>query len=135
MKENEKGGAVVQYYITEIDIRKYGRVIPALRTQQVIITDIQVEHIRTRHPEAAEDFNKYAKAILDDPDFILENRPNTALLLKEIVDEGRKFQLVLRLCVPTDPEEYSNSVITFTRIREKEWRRLLRNKKILYKKE
>ena len=39
----------------------------------------------------------------------------------------------MRLATSTDNPNYKNSVITFMKIREKEWNRLLRNKKILYK--
>ena len=46
-----------------------------------------------------------------------------------------KFKTVLRLVTSTDNTEYKNSVITFMKMDEKEWNRLLRNKRILYKKE
>ena len=68
------------------------------------------------------------------PDYIIEDiRPNTAMILKKILSEGEHFRLVLRLATSTDNPNYKNSVITFMKIREKEWNRLLRNKKILYK--
>ena len=129
-----KGGNDVQF-VTILDVEKYKCISRELSTPKVIVTDTQIEHIRQRHPETFEDFQKYAKQIVDDPDYILENRPNTGLLLKAIEQEGKQFQLVLRLSVPTDPKEYVNSIITFTRVREKEWRRLIKNKKVLYKKE
>lgn len=47
------------------------------------------------------------KNIVEDPDFIIEsNNPN-----------------------------FKNSIITFMKINEKEWSRLIRNKRILYKKD
>ena len=127
-------GAAVRT-IGQIDVEKFKCITSDVSTAEVVITDVQIEHIRERHPEALAEFEKYAPLIIGDPDYILENRPNTGLLLKEIEEDGRKYQLVLRLCIPEDPEGYKNSVITFTRVRDKEWRRLLRNKKILYKKE
>ena len=42
-------------------------------------------------------------------------------------------RLALRLATAADHPDHKNSVLTFMRIREKEWLRLLRNKKILYK--
>lgn len=123
------------HQIGRIDIEKYRVVTEQIRTDEVIITDTQIEHIRERHPETLEDLEQYAALIVEDPDYILENRLNTGLLLKEIEKDGKHFQLVLRLCVATDPDGYKNSIITFTRVRDKEWKRLLRNKKILYKKE
>ena len=70
------------------------------------------------------------------PDYIIEaNKPNTALILKEIRDEGESFKTVLRLVTPADRPGYKNSIITFMKIDRREWERLLRNKKILYKRE
>lgn len=133
--ESGLGGVADVHFVTHLDIEKYRCVSNHITTDEVIITDVQIAHIRDRHPEALTDFEKYARLIVDDPDYILENRPNTGLLLKRIEEEGKQYQLVLRLRVPTDSETYKNSIITFTKIRDKEWKRLLRNKKILYKKE
>ena len=60
----------------------------------------------------------------------------TDLLTTEVIlsDEyGEQFKLILRLQTSNDPNHYKNSVITFMKIDEKEWNRLLRNKKVLYK--
>ena len=70
------------------------------------------------------------------PDYIIESHKiNTALILKEFNDDGLQFKTVLRLLTSNDSQEFKNSIITFMKIDEKEWRRLIRNKKILYKKE
>ena len=63
------------------------------------------------------------------------NKPNTALLLKEIKENDEIFKTVLRLVTSKDNPNYKNSIITFMKIDEKEWNRLLRNKTILYKQE
>jgi len=57
------------------------------------------------------------------------------LILKEIREADEVFKTVLRLITSKDNPEYKNSIITFMKIDEKEWNRLLRNKEILYKKE
>ena len=91
----------------------------AIRTDEVIITDNQIQHIKDRHP-----------------DYIVETpKPNTALILKEIITEKEKIKTVLRLATSVDNKEYKNSIITFMKIDEKEWNRLLRNKRVFYKKE
>ena len=65
--------------------------------------------------------------------YIVEaNRPNTALILKEIKIEERVFKLILRLKTSTDPAKFKNSIITFLRTDTREWNRIVRNKKILY---
>lgn len=105
-------------------------------TDEVIITDERILHIKERHPNDYERFYSYIPEIINDPDFIIEaNKPNTAVVLKEIEERGEKFKLVLRIKVQGDPEEYKNSIMTFWRIGETTWKKTLKNKTVLYKKE
>lgn len=105
-------------------------------TDEVVITDNQIEHIRERHPNDYERFSQFFSEIVSAPDYIIEtNKPNTALVLKEIKMGHEVFKTVVRLVTSKDDPSYKNSIITFMKIDEKEWNRLLRNKKILYKKE
>lgn len=105
-------------------------------TDEVIITDNQIQHIKDRHPNDYERFSSYFTEIVSDPDYIIEaNKPSTALVLKEIKVAQEVFKTVVRLATSQDNPKYKNSIITFMKIDEKEWKRLLRNKKILYKKE
>ena len=105
-------------------------------TDEVIITDVQIRHIQERHPNDYERFSYYFGEIVKNPDYIIETKKqNTALILKEIQKENEVFKTVLRLVTSDDNPEYKNSIITFMKIDDKEWSRLLRNKKILYKKE
>ena len=39
------------------------------------------------------------------------------------------------IAINTDNPSYKNSVITFMKIDDKEWKRLIKNKNVLYKKE
>lgn len=71
--------------VGKIDREIYKCITENIVTDEVIITDNQVHHIKERHPN--------------------------------------------------DDSEYKNSVITFMKINFKEWNRLLRNKKIFYKRE
>ena len=78
----------------------------------------------------------YMAQILADPDYILEaNKPNTAVILKEIRQNGEKFKVILRLKVHGDPSEYQNSILSFWYIGETTWKKQLKNKKILYKRD
>ena len=105
-------------------------------TDEVIITDERILHIKERHPNDYERFYSYIPEIINDPDFIIEaNKPNTAVVLKEIEERGEQFKLVLRIKVQGDPEEYKNSIMTFWRIGETTWKKTLKNKTVLYKKE
>lgn len=118
-----------------IDIEKYRCITDDITTKEVIITEAQIQHIKDHHPGDYERFEKYLSDILAAPDYIIEsNKPATAVILKEIFDNGERCQMILRLCTSNDPSEYKNSIITFMKIDEKRWGRYLRVKKILYKK-
>lgn len=122
--------------VCDLDIEKYRCVSPDIRTSEVIITDERIKHIQERHPEDFERYSGYLKEIVEKPDYIIEDtRPNTAMVLKRIEEQGEHFRLALRLATPADNPNYKNSIITFLKIREKEWRRLINNKKVLYKSE
>ena len=122
--------------VGRIRVEKYRVVSANIRTDEVVITDERIEHIRQRHPNDFERYAQYMAEIVEAPDYILEaNRPNTAFLLKAFEEDGERFQLILRLAVEGEKPEYKNSVITFLKVEEKRYRRYLRTKKVLYKSE
>lgn len=53
---NNKRMAVINVNICKLDIAKYKCVTPDIITDEVIITDKQIEHIKERH---LHDFEKY----------------------------------------------------------------------------
>lgn len=120
-----------------IDIEKYRCVTDNITTNEVIITDERTQHIKEFHPGDFEIVSPFFRMVLDDPDYILEDedRENTGLILKVIKSGDLRIQVVLRLHTSTDPKEFKNSIISAWQIRKKEYRRLIRNKKILYKRE
>lgn len=124
------------YYIGKIDINIYKCVAEDIVTDDVVITEGQIRHIETNHPHDYEKYGKYISEIVQAPDYIIEaNKPNTALILKEVQDEEKLFKTVLRIIISNDNPDFKNSVITFMKIDEKEWKRIIKNKKILYKAE
>ena len=124
------------YRVGKIDREIYHCIAEDIVTDEVIITVVQIMHILERHPNDYELFSTYFDEIIRDPDYIIEaKKPNTALILKEIKDVKEVFKMVLRLITSKDNLDYKNSIITFMKIDDKEWNRLLRNKKILYKRE
>lgn len=134
--EKKEREDIAVHTIARIDIEKYRVVSDNIRTDEVIITDERIEHIKERHPNDYERYVEYMKEIIEDPEYILESKkPNTAWLLKRFVEDNEQFELILRLSVPGDQEGYKNSVITFLWIGESRYRRYTRTKKILYKKE
>ena len=122
--------------ICDLDPELYRCVSRNIRTREVVITEERIAHIKERHPNDYEQYAAYLADIITHPQYILESdMPHTAFRLKEYIDCGKRFQLILRLSIPSDNPIYKNSVITFLHINERKWRKYLRNKKILYKSE
>ena len=121
-------------FIGYLDVEQYKIVSSDIITDEVIITQRQIDHIQQRHPEDYETFFPCFAEIIKEPDYILKaDYPNTALILKEVSVGGQPVKMILRLAVSADNPDHKNSVITFMRIHRKEWKRLLKNKIILYK--
>ena len=105
-------------------------------TDEVIITENQMQHILDRHPDAYAEIIDYLSDIIRDPDFIIEDKhDNTGLVIKRVKLEKEYAQMVLRICTSDDNPNYKNSVISCWEISEKRLQNYLRNKRILYKKE
>ena len=125
------------YFIGKINREKYKCISDDIQTEDVIITEERIQHIKERHPNDYERYCEFLKEIVEQPDYIVEtNKSNTALILKEFaIENGETFKTIVRLITSTDDAEFKNSVITFMKINKKEWARLLKNKRILYKKD
>lgn len=124
------------HYVGKIDIEKFKLVSSDIKTDDVIITDERIQHIKERHPNDFEQHFKYMQDIVSNPDYIIEaNKPKSALLLKSFCEDNKYFKAALRLITSTDDLNFKNSIITFMKIDEKEWKRIIKNKKILYKQE
>lgn len=121
--------------LCSLDIEKYTCVSDEIITDEVIITDERLSHVKEKHPEIAEVCTDYLALAIEDPDYIIQsNKPHSALILKEIHYNEIRLKIILRLITSTDSVEWKNSVITFHKTSEKEWRRLIKNKKVLYSK-
>ena len=121
------------YFVGKLDKKLYGCVTAEIETDIVIITEERITHIKERHPDDYEYFAKYIPQIIADPDYIIEaNKRNTAIILKEIEDIGKKYKTVLRLKVKKDFASYKNSIISFWSVGDTTWKKTIKNKKILY---
>ena len=124
------------YLVGKIDIEIYNCITKDITTDEVIITDERIQHIKEHHPNNYEQYYSYMRSIIENPEYIIEaNKPNTALILKSFSNGNETFKTVLRLITSSDNSKFKNSIITFMKINEKEWNRLLKNKKILSKSE
>ena len=122
--------------VGKINREIYKCITEDITTDEVIITDERIEHIEENHPGHFKNYGVYLQEIVERPDYIFSgNRVKTALVLKHVSEIDEKFKTVIRLITSSDDKTYKNSVITFMKIDEKEWNRLKKNKKALYKSE
>lgn len=122
--------------IGKLDREIYSCITDDIVTDEVIITEEQIQHILDGHPDAYEDVINRLNVILDAPDYIIEDKhPNTGLVIKQIQEADGFAQMVLRICTSQDKQGYKNSIISCWKISEKRLKNYLRNKKILYTKE
>lgn len=133
--ENTKEVAGV-HTVGNIDREIYKCITDDIVTDEVIITDNQLQHILDRHPDTYEKAVDYIKNVVESPDYIIEDKhSNTGLVIKKIDSEKGNLQLVLRICTSEDATGYKNSVISCWEISDKRLENYLRNKRVLYKKE
>ena len=121
--------------VGHIDIETYRCITDDITTDEVVLTPERIQHIKNHHPGHFELIEPFLKETLEAPQYILEDAPNTGLILKEIEEDGINIKVVLRIHTSNDPNGFKNSIISAWHIRDKEYRRLIRNKKILYKRE
>ncbi len=121
--------------ICDLDVEKYNCITEDIPTREVIITDERIEHIKSHHPGHYEAVSPFFKEAIEAPDYILEDGPNTGLILKEVESDGLRMQMVLRIHTSADSPGFKNSVISAWKISRSRWDNYLRNKKILYKSE
>ena len=96
-------------FLGRIDKDIYKWITEDITTNQVIITEEKIAHIKERHPLDYERFYSYIPEIIEAPDYILKStKPNTAMILKEITDEKEKFQLILRIKTSEDNKAFKN---------------------------
>ena len=102
-------------------------------TEEVVMTDNQLQHILQRHPEVFPVVMDVVRDTLRDPDYIIEDKhPYTGLVVRRLETGSESLQVVLRICTSEDQPGYKNSVISCWEISERRLQNYLRNKKILY---
>lgn len=119
--------------VGHIDVHKYRCITNDITTDEVVITDERIAHIKTRHPGHYEKIRPFLRAALETPDHILQDKkPDTALILKRIEPDDLRIQVVLRLHTSADEENRKNSIISAWKINKSRWDDCRKNKKILY---
>lgn len=120
-------------YIGKLDRNKIGSYGQKMITEDVVLTDERVKHIKEHHPLDYERYGKYVKIIIEDPDYVLEDSKNrdTILCMKTIEEQQKNFQVVVRL--NTNEKDKQNSILTLWKIKNSTYRQFVRNKKNLWK--
>ncbi|MFR5601377.1 MAG: PBECR2 nuclease fold domain-containing protein [Lachnospiraceae bacterium] len=116
---------------TKILEKEFGKI----QTDEIIVTDERVEHIKIRHSEDYALFERYGKECVTDPDLILKDIKNagTVFMVKKL--SKTNLNVVVRVVLESDDIKLKNSVMTFYRIRERNLKKLIQKNGLLYKKE
>lgn len=122
-------------YIGKLDKNIYKCVTDDITTDEVIITDERISHIKDHHPGHYEIIEPFLQTAIHSPDYILKDTNNTGLILKQIIENDLRIQMVLRLHTSADTAGYKNSIISAWKISESRWNNYINNKEILYKSE
>lgn len=118
--------------------KEFGRI----QTDEIIVTDERETHIKERHPEDFELFEKYGDKAVTDPDYIIRDgkHDGTVFMVMKLPDTN--LNVVVRVALESDDIGLKNSVMTFYRIRERNLKKLIEKNSallgkdaVLYKKE
>ena len=121
------------HYIGKINKSVFEKEFGELATDEVVLTEERIQHIKDRHIDDYNLFTRYNKVVLEDPDIILKDgkNENTVFMIKH-VDETN-MNIVLKLAVFEDEKHPKNSIMTAYRIRDKNVKKLEKNNKTHYK--
>lgn len=123
-------------YVGRLDRKKLGDYREKIITEDVILTEERIKHIREHHPGDYEEYGLYIKEIIEEPDYILEDNKNidTVLYMKNIIDNRKNIQIVIRLNTNQKEINKKNSILTLWKIKKSTYNQLVRNRKVIWKK-
>ena len=104
-----------------------------LKTDEVVVTNERMEHIKKHHPQDVELFEQYASKAIQNPDIIIKDLKNSDTIFAVRRLEKTNLNVVLKLVLEGNGEDIKNSVISFYRIRTANLKKLEEKNKVLYK--
>lgn len=118
-----------------IDIQVLTKEFVKIQTDEIIVTNERIAHIKERHPEDYNLFEKYGRESVISPDLIIKDLKHcrTVFMVKKLSETN--LNVVVRVVLETDDNNLKNSVMTFYRIRDKNLKKLIEKNRLLYKKE
>ena len=116
---------------TKVLEKEFGKI----QTDEIIVTNERIDHIKERHPKDYDLFEKYGRESVSAPDLIIKDIKNkgTVFMVKKLPETN--LNVVVRVVLETDDSKLKNSVMTFYRIRERNLKKLIEKNGMLYKKE
>ena len=122
-------------YIGKLDGEKLGKYKNKIVTQNVIITNERIEHIKKRHLTDYEKYINHISDIIKNPDYILidKDKIDTVMFLKRILDNTKNIIVIVKLNTEIEKIEMSNSILTFWQIRNVNYEKMIKNNIIIYK--
>lgn len=122
-------------YLGKINTSVLEKEFGEMQTNETIVTDERIAHIKERHFMDYELFEKYCSECVQNPDYVIKDIKNvaTVFMVKKLPE--RNLNAVLKLSLEGDEKNLKNSVMTFYRIRERNLRKLIEKNTLLYKKE
>lgn len=106
-----------------------------LQTNEIIVTNERINHIKSHHPQDVELFEQYGKETVTFPDEIIKDlkKVGTVFMIKHLPKTN--LNVIARLALDSDEEGLKNSVMTFYRIRNSNLEKLREKNKVLYNSE
>lgn len=119
----------------KINIKVLEKEFGKIQTDEIIVTNERIGHIKERHPEDYKLFEKYGRESVSCPDVIIKDikHKGTVFMVKKLPETN--LNVVVRVVLETDDCKLKNSVMTFYRIRERNLKKLIEKNGMLYKKE
>ena len=123
-------------YIGNLDKEKLGEYKDKVITDEVVLTEERIVHIQEHHPGDYEEYHEYINDIIANPDYVIKDSRNsdTMLFLKNIQEKNRNVQVVIKLNTNMKENDKKNSILTFWKVKEKNYNQMIRNKEIIWKK-
>lgn len=119
-------------FIGKLDKEKMSYFKNKIVTDEVIMTDERIKHVKIRHLSDYEKFKDILSYAIKEPDYICKDKNNndTIFMLKSI--EDKNIQVVVKLQTNTDLKYKKNSILTFWSIRKKNYEKVIKNNEIIY---
>lgn len=112
-----------------------GKTFGHIQTQEIVITNERIEHIKDRHPKDYALFIQYGVDSVTNPDIVIkdEKHEGTIFMIKRLPDTN--LNTIVKIILGKNETKKKNSIMTFYRIRERNLKKLMNKNDVLYKKE